>query len=57
MEAGQNTPQTHRRVVSYIDKSREYYEASGYDQPYRWAAFDTVPFTPMAPVTGAVTPS
>ena len=36
---------THRSHVSYIDKSREYYEASGYDQPYRWAAFDEVPFT------------
>lgn len=37
-------PQTHRRVVSYIDKSREYYAAHGYDQPYRWASFDQVPF-------------
>ena len=36
---------THRSHVSYIDKSREYYEASGYEQPYRWAAFDEVPFT------------
>ena len=44
MEAGQNTPQTHRRVVSYIDKSREYYAAHGYEQPYRWASYDTVPF-------------
>jgi D-proline reductase (dithiol) PrdB len=38
---------THRSHVSYIDKSREYYQASGYDQPYRWAAFDDVPFTPL----------
>jgi hypothetical protein len=36
---------THRSHVSYIDKSREYYEASGFDQPYRWAGFDAVPFT------------
>jgi len=35
---------SHRSYVSYIDKSREYYEAHGYDQPYRWAAFDSVPF-------------
>jgi hypothetical protein len=35
---------THRRHQSYIDKSREYYEAQGYDQAYRWAAFDDVPF-------------
>lgn len=35
----------HRSFVSYIDKSREYYAAQGYEQPYRWAAFDSVPFT------------
>ena len=34
-----------RSFVSYIDKSREYYEAQGYEQAYRWAAFDDVPFT------------
>jgi D-proline reductase (dithiol) PrdB len=34
----------HRSFVSYIDKSREYYAAQGYDKPYRWAAFDAVPF-------------
>lgn len=28
---------THRRFVSYIDKSRAYYAAQGYDTPYRWA--------------------
>ena len=39
--------ETHRSYVSYIDKSREYYEASGYDQPYRWAAFNEAPFTPL----------
>jgi hypothetical protein len=38
---------SHRSHVSYIDKSREYYEASGFDQPYRWAAFDEVPFTQL----------
>jgi D-proline reductase (dithiol) PrdB len=37
----------HRSFVSYIDKSRDYYAAHGYDQPYRWAAFDSVPFTPL----------
>ena len=40
--------ESHRSFVSYIDKSREYYEAHGYEQPYRWAAFDDVPFTPLA---------
>jgi hypothetical protein len=39
---------SHRSFVSYIDKSREYYAAHGYDQPYRWAAFDDVPLTPLA---------
>lgn len=38
---------SHRSYVSYIDKSRVYYEAHGYEQPYRWAAFDSVPFTPL----------
>ena len=33
-----------RSHVSYIDKSREYYEAQGFEQAYRWAAFDDVPF-------------
>jgi len=37
----------HRRFVSYIDKSREYYASQGYDAPYRWARFDDVPFTPL----------
>lgn len=39
-------PQTHRRAVSYIDKSREYYAAHGYQQPYRWAGYVDVPFIP-----------
>jgi D-proline reductase (dithiol) PrdB len=26
-----------RRFVSYIDRSREYYAAQGYERPYRWA--------------------
>lgn len=38
---------SHRSFVSYIDKSREYYRAHDYEQPYRWAAFDEVPFTPL----------
>ena len=39
---------SHRSHVSYIDKSREYYQAHGYAQPYRWAAFDEVPFTALS---------
>ena len=34
--------------VRYIDKTRDYYLAEGYDTPYRWAHFDDVPFTPLA---------
>lgn len=36
-----------RSFVSYIDKSRTYYQAQGYDQPYTWATHETVPFTPL----------
>ena len=38
----------HRSFVSYIDKSREYYAAQGYESAYRWAAFDDVPFSAPA---------
>ena len=33
--------------VRYIDKTREYYASEGYTKPYRWAHFDTIPFTPL----------
>jgi hypothetical protein len=33
--------------VSYIDKSRDYYAAHGYEHPYRWAHHDESPFTPL----------
>ena len=35
---------TQRTHVSYIDKSREYYLAKGYGNPYRWAHHLDVPF-------------
>lgn len=38
---------THRTFVSYIDRTREFYSAQGYESPYRWAHFDEVPFTPL----------
>jgi len=41
-------PQTHRRAVSYIDKSREYYAAHGYGRPYAWASYHDVPFAKWA---------
>jgi D-proline reductase (dithiol) PrdB len=34
--------------VRYIDKTREYYRAEGYDRPYEWAHFEAIPFTPFA---------
>ena len=33
--------------VPYILRTRSYYEALGYDTPYRWASFAQVPFTPL----------
>ena len=39
---------SHRTFVSYIDKSREYYLARGYRNPYRWAHHHDAPFTPLA---------
>lgn len=38
---------SHRSYVSYIDKSREFYRASGYERPYRWARYEDVPFVPL----------
>ncbi len=40
-------PDAHRSYVSYIDKSRDYYAAQGYPQPYRWATHSDTPFTPL----------
>ncbi len=34
--------------LNYIERIREYYLALGYAEPYRWAHFDDVPFTPLA---------
>ena len=33
--------------VKYIDRTRDYYLAQGYEKPYQWAHFDDVPFTPL----------
>jgi hypothetical protein len=37
----------HRIFVSYIDKSRQYYAAQGYTNPYRWAYHQDAPFAPL----------
>ena len=39
---------SHRIFVSYIDKSREYYLARGYGNPYRWAQYQDTPFAPLS---------
>jgi hypothetical protein len=39
---------SHRSFVSYIDRTREYYAAQGYERPYRWARFREVPFARLA---------
>lgn len=41
-----STPErsAHRTALSYIDASREYYAAHGYEQPYQWAVHDDSPF-------------
>jgi hypothetical protein len=39
---------THRSYVSYIDRTREYYGAQGYEKPYVWARHGEVPFAPLA---------
>ena len=33
--------------VQYMERSRLYYEAQGFETPYTWAHFDEVPFTPL----------
>jgi hypothetical protein len=39
---------THRTFVSYIDRTRDYYAAQGYERPYLWARHTDAPFTPLA---------
>jgi D-proline reductase (dithiol) PrdB len=36
--------------VRYIDKTRAYYQAEGYEKPYEWAHFADIPFTPFASI-------
>jgi len=33
--------------LPYMRRIRDYYLALGYDEPYRWASFDDVPFAPF----------
>jgi hypothetical protein len=41
--------------VRYMDRTRDYYRAQGFDEAYRWAHHDDVPFTRLAkPITECV---
>ncbi len=41
----------YRVPLSYIDRSRRYYAAQGYEQPYRWVTNESAPFhEPRQPV-------
>ncbi|HEV3363218.1 MAG TPA: glycine/sarcosine/betaine reductase selenoprotein B family protein [Acidimicrobiia bacterium] len=33
--------------VRYIEKTHDYYRRAGYPKPYKYARFDTTPFTPL----------
>ena len=33
--------------VKYIEKTRSYYEAQGFERPYQWARHSETPFTPL----------
>ena len=39
---------TYARFVRYIDRTRDYYAAQGFDRPYRWAAHDDAPLMPLS---------
>lgn len=35
---------SHRTFIDYIERTRAHYLAEGFNNPYQWAFFDTVPF-------------
>jgi len=47
MDASRGVDPGYRTFVSYIDKSRDFYAAQGFTDPYRWAHFEDVPFSPL----------
>jgi len=38
----------HDVPIPYMQRTRDYYLALGYDNPYRWASFAQVPFAPLS---------
>lgn len=47
LDAAMGFAQPHDVPVPYMQRTRTYYQALGYD-PYRWAQYAEVPFTPLA---------
>lgn len=43
---------THRTFISYIDRTREYYAAQGYERPYAWSHYESTPFAKLAKPLG-----
>jgi hypothetical protein len=39
---------TEAAPIPYLERIRDYYQALGYGEPYRWARFDDIPFHPLA---------
>ena len=37
-----------RPPIAYLPRIRSYYQALGYGEPYEWAQFEDVPFTPLS---------
>lgn len=42
---------SHRTFIDYIERTRAHYLAEGFNNPYKWAYFDTVPFQRFEQVT------
>jgi hypothetical protein len=47
LDASPDVDLTRPTYIGYMAKTREYYLAAGYGNPYRWAHYEDVPFTPL----------
>ena len=47
-EHGVGPTDTRSPFVPYMERTRDWYRALGYDTAYRWARFDEVPFTSLS---------
>jgi len=48
LEQTPNIQRSQRAYIDYIDRTREHYLREGFNNPYQWAHFSAVPFTPLA---------